>query len=178
MNCEHWEQPIYLYRELTAAEQAAVTRHVATCAHCSALFEAVQHQYVLTRQAASTPQEAPEPARLTKAIMAAITPTRRRHVVMDSPWLRYSTAAASALLIVAFLLEQPWAQGGPSAPIATAPPPAAGHSPVMDTKAFIKVSQQKRAIPEKSLFALYVDCIQHNDCDNAAVRNFKTKMKL
>jgi hypothetical protein len=87
-------------------------------------------------------------------------------------------AAASVLLIVTFLLEQPWAPGHRQERLVISPPPEETHSPVMDTQAFLEVREQNRLVPQKSLFTLYADCIQHHDCDNAAVRNFRTKMKL
>jgi len=179
MNCEHWEQHLYLYRELNAEEQAAINRHVATCLRCRALLDAVQQQYTLTHRAAA---ERPEPAdatRLTGAIMAAITPAARpRQRVMDSPWLRCSMAAASVLLIAAFLFEHPWTHGAPAERVAAAPPPRELHSPVMNTRAFIEAQQQKRVIPERSRLALYASCMWGNDCDDTTVRNFKNKMKL
>jgi hypothetical protein len=177
MSCEHWEEHIYLYRELTAGEQAAVSRHAATCARCSALFEAVQQQEALVRQAAAEKPEVQDHARLTEVIMAAIGPSRRKHVIMDSVWLRYSMAAASVLLLVAFFLEQPWADGDKQERLVTTPPPEV-HGPVMDTRAFLQCQRPDRAVSQRSRFSLYADCIQRNDCDNATVRNFKTKMKL
>jgi anti-sigma factor RsiW len=177
MSCEDWEEHIYLYRELTAGEQAAVNRHVATCARCSALLEAVQQQGALVRQAAAKKPEVQDPARLADSIMAAIGRARRKHVVMDSAWLRYSMAAASALLLVAFFLEQPWADGHEQDRVAATPPPEV-HSPVMNTRAFLEHQRPDRPVQQKSFFALYADCMQHNNCDNATVRHFKTKMKL
>lgn len=176
MSCEDWEEHIYLYRELTAAEQAAVSRHVATCARCSALLEIVQQQHALTRQAAAEKPEAQDPARLTDAIMTSIGLPRQRHVVMDSAWLRYAMVAASVLLVVVFFLEQPWANRHEQERVAATPPPEV-HSPVMNTRAFLEQRRPDRAVQQESFFALYAGCIQHNDCDNPAVRNFKTKMK-
>jgi hypothetical protein len=137
----------------------------------------VQQQHGLTRQAAAEKPEARDPARLTDAIMTSIGPPRQRHVVMDSAWLRYAMVAASVLLVVVFFLEQRWTNGQEQEHVAATPPPEV-HSPVLDTQAFLKASQQKRVVPERSLFALYADCMHHHDCDNAAVRNLKTKMKL
>jgi len=178
MNCEYWEEHLYLYRELNADEQAAVDHHAATCARCRALLEDVQQQHALTREAAREKPAVPSPVRLTEAIMGSITPARRKQSMIDNAWLRYGMAAASVLLIVMFLFERPWAHGQPEQRIVTARPPAEAHSPVMDTQAFLEATQQKRVTPERSRFAQYASCIQHDDCDNAAVRNFKTKMKL
>jgi len=176
MNCEELEKDIYLYRELNAGERAAVDHHVATCAGCRALLEDVQQQHVLTRQAVAPRPLAQDPARLTAAIMAAIAPARRKHVIMDSTWLRYGMAAASVLLIVAFFIEQ--SQGPARRRVQAAATPLPLHSPVMDSRALLARQGQNRQIPQISLFTLYANCIQHNDCDNAAVRNFKAKMKL
>lgn len=177
MNCEDLEKDIYLYGELSAGERAAVDRHVATCAGCRALLEDVQQQHVLTRQAVALRPQAQDPARLTAAIMAAIAPARRKHVIMDSAWLRYGMAAASVLLIVAFCLEQPWAQGERGERIAASPPLPA-HSPVMDTRVLLANRRQHRGETPRSLITLYATCTHHNDCYNEAVRNLKTRMKL
>jgi anti-sigma factor RsiW len=180
MNCEELEQHIYLYRELSAAEQAAVDRHVETCAACLALLESVQRQHRLVREIASDRPSIKDPRQLTDAVMQAIGQDRPQGkvVFLDRAWFRYSAVAASAALIMFFLLEQPWQEPQLPQQAAATTPLRQVPTPVMDTQAFLKVQQQRRQKTESTFFTTYAECVQRGDCDRETLRLLKNNMKL
>jgi hypothetical protein len=180
MNCDELEQHIYLYRELNAAAQAAVDRHVETCAACLALLESVQRQHQLVREIASDRPSIKDQRQLTDAVMLAIGQERPQGkvVFLDRAWFRYGAVAASVVLIMFFLLAQPWQEPQLPEHTAVARPATPVQVPVMDTHAFVEVQQQRRRAQEPTLFTTYADCLQRHECDSKTVRHFKSKMKL
>lgn len=179
MNCEALQQQIYLYSELSGVEQAVVERHVATCAACRNLLESVRQRQAMVREAARHKPALQDPRGLTEAIMASVgtQQPQAKVVALDSPWLRYSAVAASLILVVLFVYEQPWRQPQSPQQVAGVQRPQEP-TPIMDTHAFLEVQQQRRRTPEKNLFTTYADCIQRGNCNSQIVRHYKNKMKL
>jgi hypothetical protein len=180
MKCEALQQQIYLYSELSDVEQAVVDRHVATCATCRNLLESMHQQQAMVREAAQHKPVLQDPHGLTDAVMASLGTQhfRAKVVLLDRAWLRYSAVAASLMLVVLFVLEQPWRQPQLPQQAAAVPLHQQEQMPVMDTRSLLEIQHQRRQAPQSTLFTTYADCIQHRDCDSELVRHYKNKMKL
>ncbi len=103
MNCEKWEEQIWLFQELETEQQAFVKQHILTCQAC----ENIWRQAETLRQHLSG-LESPQPvhaAALTHRVMNAI-PVTRPHAprkIWES-W-KYALHLASVLLIFFFVKE-------------------------------------------------------------------------
>jgi len=113
MKCSEIEKCLYLYTELTAAEQEETDQHVKTCASCAKIKERMDMvRYATAFQQRHAPRPAHE-ARLTQKIMSAVNQLQesrkpvhdRFHRGLFMPLLRYSLAGLSAILIAFFIGE-------------------------------------------------------------------------
>jgi anti-sigma factor RsiW len=102
MKCQDLERMIYVYDELTAQEQHAVTMHTQGCPACRALLANVQHATALVQEIASAKPRPENYSKLTGTIMQAVAQKRRSTRLINSPLLRYAMVATSLALVVAF----------------------------------------------------------------------------
>jgi anti-sigma factor RsiW len=113
MNCREAEKYIYLYAELDPREREETDRHVANCAKCRQLLDAVGAQRNFIGAAFQVTPELADASRMTRSVMEAICKQQREKVswpgfLMAIPSLqvlRYSMAVISFLLVVTFFSE-------------------------------------------------------------------------
>lgn len=110
MTCRKMEVLIYQYNELSRSELSLVDGHIQTCLSCKNLFEQVNQQQNLIRQAATVPVEVRNAAQLTHKIMSAIQPTPKASwwglFENRGVWVtRLAVSVAASLLVIFFALE-------------------------------------------------------------------------
>lgn len=117
MNCDKWEEQIWLFHELETEQQALVKQHILTCQAC----ENIWRQTETLRQHLSG-LESPQPvhaAALTHRVMSAIPATQPNAPrKMWESW-KYALHLVSVLLIFFFVKEhlpedRPWTNRMPS----------------------------------------------------------------
>jgi hypothetical protein len=160
MNCKEIEKNIYLYDELTASEKTIVDEHTQQCAACKKLLEVVLlHQAAIHSLAHHKPQ--PENySKLTSNIMQAVSDRQKQSVFwINSLVFKYSMAAASFALIVAFGVEQLRANGIPYKEFPSA------KTVTLTSASFSKSLLERKEKNEVSKTSLYA-CVKSGDCDN------------
>ena len=112
MKCSEYEQSIYLWKEISPEEKAALNRHMEVCPTCAALFQQVQLMQERVTEVSITKTNSPHSAHLTSRIMQAVHEQQRNSTVnltarLFSPFqlIRYSFATLSLVLLVSFGLE-------------------------------------------------------------------------
>lgn len=167
MTCKDLEADIYLYSELSGAEQKRVDAHVHECKACRELFELAKATQVLTTHVATVKHEPANHSRLTGNIMQAIAskPAKASSWIYI-PFFKYAMMAASLALIVLFGAEQMQQRGFPKRM------PVAG-SVVLES-ASISETFLKRKDKSENKPSLYA-CAKSGACDNVFIKNFVKK---
>lgn len=108
MNCSDYEMNIYLFAELSEGEQHELHQHLATCASCRGLFQAVEKTQGLVRTVALQEPAPRHAAQLTRKILDGIAAEKPRSVSdilygwLNTRAVRYALVATSALFVVGF----------------------------------------------------------------------------
>lgn len=170
MTCKDLEADIYLYSELSGAEQKRVDAHVHECKACRELFELAKATQVLTTHIGTVKPEPANHSRLTRNIMQAVELERQRKesrlgAFLNSLSLKYTMAAASLMLIFSFGFEsfsavEPITKRYPSARTVT-----------LNSTSLTKTYRNRKAQPEKISFYA---CAKSGEC-NSLVESFKKK---
>jgi len=112
MKCNDFERNIYLYAELSDEEKSTLTQHLASCATCHELFEAVKQTGALVQGLADRKRVIRNTAQLTHKIMSGVTRQEKKNFLW--PWralpakhdfIRYAFALASFFLALGFGFE-------------------------------------------------------------------------
>lgn len=168
MKCKEFEQDIYLYSELTAAERVRVDAHLESCGACKELSQLVSSTGVLIAQAAAKKPEVMNHARLTSNIMQVIASQQKQSVSwMSNLFVKYSMVAASLVLVIAFAAEH-------VSSVASFSKPIPGTKTVTLNSASFKKTifdKRQRPDPKSSLYA----CAKSGDCNNTFIESFKKK---
>lgn len=166
MKCKDFEREIYLYHELTAAEQEVVKNHLAACAKCRETFAMVQGTEALVSNAAHVKSQPRNAGRLTSDIMQAVAGLEEQPVSwFNNLFVRYAMTTASFLLIIAFGVESS----------STNELPVNQYS-IKKTVILSSVSFQElyRSKKEKSSTSIYA-CVKSGQC-NTFIENFKKEL--
>jgi hypothetical protein len=174
-----FEQRIFLYDELTSAEQTAVEKHVLQCASCKKLWEQARWQQALLRHAATQSIEARNPANITHRILRAIRTENKTHWsdplvgFLNTIWMRSALTAFSVFLILYFLSEL---QLGTSIPYVANKTGASGNGMVLKTSRFLEVHNKKGTGSGQGPVTSLFECMKKNDCSDA-FRKFNKLIK-
>lgn len=168
MRCKDFEQDIYLYSELSETEKTKVGVHLETCAACKELFQLVSATRVSITEAAAKKPEIVNHARLTSNIMQAVAGQRKQSTLwINNVFLKYTMAAVSCVLIIAFGAEQISSAERFSKPI------PGTKTVTLNSASIIKTMLDKNQHPD-SRSSLYA-CAKSGDCNNTFIETFKKK---
>lgn len=167
MTCKDLEADIYLYSELSGAEQKRVDAHVQECKACRELFDSVTAVQALTTRVGNVKPEPANHSRLTSNIMQAVNQQQsHRFSWLNSVFVRYAMVATSLALIVLFGAEQMEQTGF------TKRMPVAGA--VVLESASVSETFLKRKDKSENKLSLYA-CAKSRACDNVFTKNFVKK---
>jgi len=162
MKCSKIEELIYQYTELSSSEMSLVEGHIQTCLSCKNLFEQVNQQQNLIRQAATVPVEVRNAAQLTHKIMTGIKPKPKaswwglfenRSVFVP----RLTVSVAASLLVIFFAVE-----------FFRENIPSTGYSKIdrgtstLNTSRFLNTQWKRKEMTSASV-SIY-DCLKGDDC--------------
>lgn len=113
MNCDQLKQAIYLYDELTKAEQKLVDNHIAQNSKCAHLFREMQQQQAIVRKAATWREYPKDAGKLTQKIMSSVKANTPKPAVsfnsvinrINITSVRLALTALSLFLVVFFISE-------------------------------------------------------------------------
>ena len=174
MNCEQARENIILYTELTEQEQQETDQHIQTCAACAAAWEAHVLLTTRIREAAAITPVPRHQAALTHRILAALpaaTPASRGlGYLLQQPWLRYTCAVLSLVLVVEFAVEQPATPVDKLTVITHTT-----QSPVLNTAAFMQHVRERRTHARTVHKQSLLSCLEDNTCDQFAFFKPRTR---
>lgn len=166
MTCKDLEADIYLYSELSGAEQKRVDAHVHECKACRELFELAKATQVLTTHVGTVKPEPANHSRLTSNIMQAVAskPAKASSGIYN-PFFKYAMMAASLALIVLFGIEQSETEH-PHEEISIT------RTVTLQSRPLSEILLRRKEKSEKpSLYA----CAKSGECDNVFIKNFVKK---
>lgn len=163
-SCKDFEQEIYFYRELTKENKEVLENHLAECEECREIFAIVQQTEALISKTASAKPEPVNSAQLTSNIMQRVGNQQKQNSSwINNMFLRYTMAATSLIIIIAFGVESfstvgPLTKRYPYRRAAT-----------LNSASLTKSLLEKKDQTEKpSLYA----CLKSGEC-NTLIENFK-----
>jgi predicted anti-sigma-YlaC factor YlaD len=122
MSCRKFERIIYLYEESDPSEKKQLHLHMETCGECRELFNLLSEERPMISK--FFPVDQPDfPGALTERIVAAVKQQKEPNVFdkifreITFTGLRYTCASISAVMLVAFVLQNTEIyRGKPAAP--------------------------------------------------------------
>ena len=149
MNCDEAEEEIWIFHELTIAEQKQVEVHLLECVACREKMKQAGELNTLVIQAKTTYPRPKSEQALTDRIMRALPENEQAPLlilaleVFDRSWLQNSLRAAAIVLISIFVWESV------QDPIQLTKALSEKNTVELNSFDFIKAYQQKRTAPQK-----------------------------
>ena len=152
MNCDDLKRNIYLYDELSDAEQKLVDNHVAQCSSCAYLFREIQQQQAIVKKAATWIEFPEDSSKLTQKIMSSVESSTPKTAIslnrvsrlFNIISIRIALSSLSLCLIILFVSEYNayWQHGLP--PETKYNGPVKGEVVVLNSGSLVKSIKQKK----------------------------------